>query len=122
MSSLINGTNGKSDFEKQIQQWVSVDDQIKGLNEKLKELREKKNTLNTNITTYASKNNIFGSTIKIGDGKLKFGTVNAQQQITLGYLQKCLGEVIKNESQAQQIFEYIKNNREVKTNFEIKRF
>ncbi len=119
MSSLING---KTDFEKQIQQWVSVDDQIKGLNEKLKELREKKNTLNTNITTYASKNNIFGSTIQIGDGKLKFGTVKAQQQITLGYLQKCLGEVIKNESQAQQMFEYIKNNREVKTNFEIKRF
>ena len=41
-------------FEGQIQQWVSIDNQLKGLNEKVKELRDKKNVLSENITKYAS--------------------------------------------------------------------
>ena len=37
-------------------------------------------------------------------------------------IEQALKEVIKNETQAKQIFEYIKNNRETKINSEIKRF
>ena len=62
-------------FESQIQQWVSIDNQIKQLNEKTKELREKKNTLEQNITSYASSNNLSSSTIQISDGKLKFQNI-----------------------------------------------
>jgi hypothetical protein len=111
----------QSDFERQIQQWILLDNQSKVLNDKLKELRDNKNALNLKITSYAEKNNLFNSAFKSGDDKIKFGHVKTQQQITLTYLQKCLAEVIKNESQAKQIFEYIKNNRETKLNSEIRR-
>ena len=59
-------------FEGQIQQWVSIDNQLKGLNEKVKELRDKKNVLSENITKYASTNNLSNATVQISDGKLKF--------------------------------------------------
>ena len=111
----------KSDFDKQIQQWVQIDDQVKSLNEKLKELRDKKHALNTNITKYAEQNNLFSSTLQINNDKLKFGNIKSQSPITLTYLQKCLGEIIKNEAQSKQIFEYIKNNRESKVVSEIRR-
>jgi hypothetical protein len=110
----------KTDFDKQIQQWVQIDDQVKSLNEKLKELRDKKHALNTNITKYAEQNNLFNSTFKINDDKLKFSNTKSQSPITLTYLQKCLGEIIKNEAQSKQIFEYI-NNRESKVVSEIRR-
>jgi uncharacterized coiled-coil DUF342 family protein len=37
-------------FESQIQQWVSLDNQLKQLNEKVKDLRDKRNNLEENIT------------------------------------------------------------------------
>jgi hypothetical protein len=116
---IMSQTNN---FEQQLQQWVTVDNQIKVLNDKLKELRDKKTALNTNITNYAEKNNLMNTAMRFGDEKIKFSTSKVQQPVTLTYLEKCLKDVIKNESQATQIFEYIKNNRETKINSEIKRF
>ena len=58
-------------FEGQIQQWVSLDNQLKQLNEKVKDLRDKRNNLEENITTYASENNLSNATVKISDGKLR---------------------------------------------------
>lgn len=111
----------KAEFDKQIQQWIQTDDQIKALNEKLKELRDKKHALNTNITNYAEQNKLINSTLQINNDKLKFGHTKSQSPITLTYLQKCLGEIIKNETQSKQIFEYVKNNRESKIVSEIRR-
>jgi len=109
-------------FENQIQQWVSVDNQLKQLNEKVKEMREKRNILEQNITNYASSNNLSNATIKIGDGRLKFTNTRVPEPITFKYLEKTLGEVIKNESQVQLIIEHIKQKRNIKIIPEIKRF
>jgi len=109
-------------FENQIQQWVSVDNQLKQINEKVKELRDKRNTLEQNITNYASLNNLSNSSIKIGDGKLKFTNTRVPEPITFKYLEKTLGEVIKNESQVKLIMEHIKQKRNIKIVPEIKRF
>jgi len=109
-------------FENQVQQWVTIDNQIKLLNEKMKDLRNKKNDLSTNLTTYAKNNNISNSTIQIGDGKLKFINTKQTEPLTLKYLEKTLGEVIKNESQVNLIMEHIKSKRESKIVPEIKRY
>ena len=109
-------------FENQIQQWVSIDNQLKVINEKAKELREKRNTLTENITNYAQHNNMYNSTIQISDGKLKFANTKVTAPLTFKYLEKTLGEVIKNESQVKTIIEHLKQKREVKNVSEIKRF
>lgn len=109
-------------FENQIQQWITIDNQIKLLNEKMKDLRDKKNELSSNLTNYAKNNNLSNSTIQIGDGKLKFINTKQTEPLTLKYLEKTLGEVIKNESQVRTIMEYIKSKRESKIVPEIKRY
>ena len=109
-------------FENQIQQWVSLDNQLKQLNDKVKELRDKRNDLEENITTYASENNLSNATVKISDGKLKFTNTKVQEPLTFKYLEKTLGEVIKNESQVKLIMEHLKQKRAVKLVSEIKRF
>jgi len=109
-------------FENQIQQWVQMDNQLKQLNERTKELREKKNTLEKNITSYVSSNNLSNSTVQIGDGKLKFANTKVPEPLTFKYLEKTLGEIIKNESQVQLIMEHIKQKRTIKIVPEIKRF
>ena len=109
-------------FENQIQQWVQTDNQLKQLNEKAKELREKRNTLEQNLTSYASSNNLSNATIQISDGKLKFVNTKVQEPLTFKYLEKSLSEVIKNESQVKIIMEHIKQKRSNKIVPEIKRF
>ena len=109
-------------FENQIQQWVSLDNQLKQLNEKVQDLRDKRNNLEENITSYASENNLSNATVKISDGRLKFTNTKVQEPLTFKYLEKTLGEVIKNESQVKLIVEHLKQKRAVKIVPEIKRF
>jgi hypothetical protein len=107
-------------FEQQIQQWVTIDNQMKIVGDKMKELRDKKNAISEQINTHIETTQ-FNSSIKITDGQLKFVKVKETQQLTFKYLETCLSEIIKNEEQVKKIVEYIKNKREVKYVPEIKR-
>jgi hypothetical protein len=109
-------------FENQIKQWVQLDNQLKDLNERTKELREKRNSLEKNITTYAASNNLSNSTVQLSDGRLKFTNTKVPEPLTFKYLEKTLAEVIKNENQVKLIMEHIKQKREIKIVPEIKRF
>ena len=109
-------------FEQQIQQWVSIDNQLKTLNDKVKELRDQRNTLGENITAHVENTDLQNATVKISDGKLKFVQLKETQPLTFKYLETCLHEIIKSDEQVDKILEYIKNKREVKYVPEIKRF
>ena len=109
-------------FEQQIKEWVFIDNQLKILNDKVKSLREQKTKLNENIITYANRNDMLNSNIQISDGKLKFTNTKVPTPLSFKYLEKCLGEVIRNENQVKQIIDYVKSKREVKSISEIKRF
>ena len=108
-------------FEHQIQQWVAIDNQMKILGDKMKELRDKKNIISEQINTHVETTELSNATVKINDGQLKFVKVKETQQLTFKYLEICLSEIIKNEEQVKKIVEYIKNKREVKYVPEIKR-
>ena len=109
-------------FENQIQQWVQLDNQLKQMNERVKDLRDKRNTLEQNITSHASANNLSNATVNIGNGKLKFVNTKVPEPLTFKYLEKTLSEVIKNENQVKLIMEHIKQKREMKIVPEIKRY
>lgn len=109
-------------FENRIQQWVSLDNQLKKINEQTKELREKRNELEQNITAYAQSNNLSNATVKIGDGRLKFANTRVPEPLTFKYLEKTLMSVINNETQVNLIMDQIKQKRNIKIVPEIKRF
>lgn len=109
-------------FEQKIQQWVSIDNQLKSYTEKVKELRDKKNIIAEQINQQIEIQELSNSSIKINDGQLKFVKIKETQPLTFKYLETCLSEIIKNEDQVKKIIEYIKNKREIKYIPEIKRF
>lgn len=109
-------------FEKQIQQWVTVDNQIKLLNDKLKDLRETKSTLNENIQQYAQRNNLKNTTVQITDGKLRFVDTKVSNALTFRYIEKSLGEIIQHPEQVKRIMDHLKEKRDVKVVSEIKRY
>lgn len=109
-------------FEENIQQWVHLDNQLKVLNEKIKEIRSNRNELTNNITDYVETNNLSHATVKITNGKLKFSQNKQTSPITLTFLEKCLSEVMPSEDKVTQIMEYIKHKRDVRFVQDIKRY
>jgi len=109
-------------FEQTVQQWVLLDNQIKIYNEKLKELRYKRETVEEKLSQHAKTNDLSDSIIKISDGKLKFVNTKITSPLTFKYLEKSLGEIIKNTEQVNAIVNYVKNNRDAKIVPELKRY
>jgi septal ring factor EnvC (AmiA/AmiB activator) len=109
-------------FEQNIQQWIQLDNQLKMYSEKIKELRDKKNVLEKNITVHATNNNMLNASITTSNEKLKFVNTKISSPLSFRYLEKSLGEIIKNKDQLDRIILHIKNNRDIRVIQEIKRF
>ena len=111
-----------STFENNIKTWVNIDNQIKSLNEKARELREQRNELCDEILTYANTNNLGNATVEISDGRLRFATSRSTAPLTLRFIQNCLDDVISDQESVSKIMKYIKSKREVRTSSDIKRY
>lgn len=109
-------------FEQTIQQWISLDDEIKIYTEKLKVLREKKNNIEKKATQMVNDNKLLNSYIKINNDNLKIVNTKITSPLTFKYLENSLGKIIPNNDQVQRILTFIKNNRETKIIQEIKRY
>lgn len=115
-------STGTNHLDKTIQNWVELDNELKKLNEKTKDIRTRKNDIEDKIMTYVEDNNMNNGVVNITDGKIKFCETKQTSPLTLGFLEKCLSEVIANQSQVKQIVDYIKSKRETKMVPEIKRY
>lgn len=109
-------------FEDNIKKWVVIDNQLKQINDKTKELKEQKNEIETSILEYVDTNNLNNATARITGGSLKFVESRQVSPISLKFLNKCLSDCIKNETQVKYIMDYIKDKREVKFSKDIKRY
>jgi len=115
-------TANTNNLDKTIQTWVELDNELKKLNEKSKDIRTRKNDVEDKIMTYVEDNDMNNSVVNIVDGKIKFCETKQTSPLTLGFLEKCLSEVIANQGQVKQIVDYIKSKRETKMVPEIKRY
>jgi hypothetical protein len=109
-------------FEESIKKWVSLDNELRLLHDKTKQIREDKNNIEDGIIKYVDTHNLQNSVVKISDGKLKFTMVKQTNPLTLKYVDECLGKCIKNPEQVKLIMNYIKDSRASKNIPDIKRF
>uniref|UniRef100_A0A6C0HGH2 Uncharacterized protein n=1 Tax=viral metagenome TaxID=1070528 RepID=A0A6C0HGH2_9ZZZZ len=109
-------------FEETIKQWVSIDNQLKVLSDRTKELREKKNNMEDAIMTHVVTHKLTNAVVNISDGKLKFVTVKQTAPLTLKFVEDRLSKCIKSEEQVKQIMNFIKDSRESKNVPDIKRY
>jgi hypothetical protein len=109
-------------FEEKIKSWVEIDDKLKRVNEEARRLRELKNEMSTKINLVIDNNRLHEAVIEIPGGKLKFTQSKSTQPITLKYVETCLSNIIQDQEQVQQVMNYIKDKREVKSISDIKRY
>lgn len=110
----------KAQLINDVQRWVLADTQLKQLNEKIKQMREVKSVANANIMLYMKQTNYNGN-IKISDGELRIYEKKEYSPLTYSYIEKCLAKIIPDETHVEYIIQYLKENREVTINQDIKR-
>lgn len=109
-------------MENNIKSWLLLDNKIKELNQKINEIREKKNSYKNDIYHYISNNNLNNATIKIGSDYLKFVETKQNTPISYKFLIEALKNCLTDENDIENIINYIKTNRESKIINDIKRF
>ena len=103
--------------EKSIVEWVKIDQNIKLLNEQLKNYRKKRKDLAKDLSQ-----TLENKIIKINNDTIKRVETKSTPPLTLSYIESCLFNFIKNEDNVNYIMEYIKENRPYKIEYDIKRF
>lgn len=108
-------------FETNIKQWVSIDNQIKLLNDNARELREQRSEACNDILQYVETNNLSNATVQISDGKLKFTETKQTAPLSLRYINDCLQRCLTVQLKIDEIMHHIKTSREIKIVNDIKR-
>ena len=109
------------EFQNNIKQWVTIDNNIKTLSENLKDLKAERSQISDNILNFVEQENLNTTTIQINDGALKFTKTKQTSNLTLSYVKECLEKCISNEDDINTIMNVIKTSRETKYSNEIKR-
>tara|TARA_B100000902_G_scaffold389513_1_gene436793 strand:- start:6465 stop:6806 length:342 start_codon:yes stop_codon:yes gene_type:complete len=109
-------------FSDNIKKWVSIDDEIKALNNKLKEKREQRTCILRELINYKNNNNLDGKIIKYNSESFKFNIYRQYQTVTYDFIKKCLVEIINDMDYVEYVIKYIKEKRSYKNVEDIKRF
>jgi hypothetical protein len=109
------------DLDKNIREWVNLDNQLVKLKNQEKEIKKQQDSLSQNILEYANTKNILNSTIKISDGRLNFIEQKHTTILSYQFLNKCLINYFKNQNEVDKIIKYIKTQRETDIKQVIKR-
>lgn len=116
----VENLDGLDEFKEKIKQWLSIDNQIRDLKNKIKILKAGQTQLTPQIMGFMSKNEIHN--MNLGDsGKLKYIKRETAQTITQKLLKQKLVEFLKDEEKGLEAFEHILNGREKKENIALKR-
>ena len=110
-----------SDFQESIKTWVNIDNELKVINNKARELREERKDIQDEIMQYVETNKLSNATVNISDGQLKFANVRQQSSLTYTHVKTCLMDCIQDEENVKKIMKYIKQKRDFKYVPDIKR-
>ena len=108
-------------FVEKLKKWVVLDKQMKFVNEKTRQIRETKTALTKELCDYVHERNINNKVIDITNGELRFVEKRDYSPLTFSYIKECLDEIITDETKVDAIIQYLKDNREIRTSFEIRR-
>jgi hypothetical protein len=111
----------KDDFTQNVKRWVTIDTQLKMINEKTKLLREEKNNISYKICDQLDNSGNKNRKILIHDGDLKVHEKKEYSPLTFSFLEEHLGKIMNDPTQVQHVIDYLKQKREIKITNDLKR-
>lgn len=118
---LVRKNTPFTELAEKVRRWTTLDTMLKRIGEKTKEMRAEKQGLTEAICDVMQTNNLQRKKIAIQDGEIRMTEKNEYTALSYGYLEECLGEIIEDESQVEYIIQYLKDHRETKTSYDLRR-
>jgi Family of unknown function (DUF5760) len=118
---LAKTNNPLNELVEKVKRWTLLDTLLKKVQEKTKELRTEKQELTEAICKIMEENNLKHKKIAIQDGEIRVIEKNEYTTLSYGYLEECLGEIIEDPKQVEYVLQHIKDKRELKTSYDLKR-
>ena len=110
--------NELKDFKVRVKQWIEIDEEIKKMESKIKEMKKLKNkTLEPQITSFMRTYNI--SDLNTDNGKLRCNERNTKKSLNKNNIRENLSQVIQDSVKLDQAMNLILNNREVVTTYKL---
>ena len=108
-----------AEFKQKIVRWVKLDDDLRKIRETTKEINDEKKQSEEFILAYLD--NIGEKEIGINDGKLTKHVSKSQEPLKKENIQKALNDIVKDESKAGTMADYILKSRQTKEKISLKR-
>jgi len=110
--------NELKDFKVKVKQWLEIDEEIKKMESKIKEMKKLKNkNLEPQITSFMRTYNI--SDLNTDNGKLRCNERNTKKSLNKNNIRENLSQVIQDNVKLDQAMNLILNNREVVTSYKL---
>ena len=107
------------EFKEVVVNWVKIDDDIRSLNQKIKDLKDEKKEFEVFILEYM--NTINESTINISDGKLRLNRSKTKAPLKEENIQSALLDITKDSNKALELTKYIFQSRPLTERVNLKR-
>jgi hypothetical protein len=111
--------NELEQFKELVCEWVKLDDIVRVKNAELKEIKSDKKSIEEYILECMNK--LDEGVIDISDGKLRLNKTKTKSGLKQTIIQEALTELIKDNTQAQTMTQYILDKRPVVERMNLKR-
>lgn len=105
-----------------VQEYSVIEDELQEMAAKQKILRERKHELQTKIIKTMKDSNLENRTLKQGAHHFYIGKRKQYSSLTFSYLETIFEKMIPDEANRIYLLEYLRENREVKTIDELKKY
>jgi|TARA_B110000285_G_C14588392_1_gene365262 hypothetical protein len=114
----MNNSLVSSSLTDDTKQWITIDNQLKMLNEQQKHLRIQKHLLSSRICENMEKIN--SNKMALNNVIIKKYEKKDYSPLSYSYIESCLNKIIKNKEHVDLIVKKIKDDRTIKSSFDIK--
>ena len=105
--------------------WITLENQLKLINEKTKKMREMRQSASERICDHISSNNQFKNKIRINIGEqnaeIRMYERKEYSPLTFTYIEECFKKIISDGEQVDYVIQFLKENREITTYYDIRK-
>ena len=112
-------SNYDQNFTKGIKQWATYDTQIELLNQKVKEIKQKRDILGDKISGYIQENELTKTAFNFNDNRVIFKNEAKYSNLSYDFLYKCAQNYVK---KAEHFCQFVKSKRQKTYHPCLKRF
>lgn len=108
------------DLKNNLLQLLQINNTINEYKNELDGLKKKKDNLEKNLIIYMENNDMTNKNIIVNDQKIKYNTTKNYETFSKKYLLNKISIFLKDENVANELVNYLYNNREIKESKSIK--